>query len=242
MARLMCQKCGKVLSNTSENKVEYFLINTWVGHYCENEYDKAIAESNVKNKQWIKDYPEDGEDIDTWFDVNMEFANDVWICPKCKTMHVFEVHSNSIKDIYWRIPNDEWVNEDTANLKHFYKWIDTKKDLHARGKTPSVKEGEVWWSGVGENVGIEINGKSSRFSRPVLIMRKLSREGFMGVPLTSQPKTGAWYVEIDFLNSKQYAAICQARVFSVNRLFDRMGTLPDSDLKKIKEGFQKLYK
>lgn len=241
MAKLMCQKCGKILSNTSENKVEHFLVNAWVEHYYEGEYNKVVAKSNDENKQRIRDYPEDGSDIDTWFDVNMEFANDTWICPKCKTMHVFELNSNRVKDIYWRIPVDEWREEDVEGLKHFYKWIDVKKTIHNKGKIPSVKEGEVWWGGIGENVGIEINGKSTRFSRPILIMRKLSREGFMGVPLTSQPKNGAWYAGIEFLGAKQYAAICQARVFSVNRLYDKMGTLPDSDLSKVKEGFRKLY-
>ena len=241
MSKLLCQKCGRVLSNTSENIVEYFLMNVWYEHYHEDEYKEALAKSLKDHEEWNKNCPEDNRTIDTWFDISMDFANDVWICPKCKTMHIFELNSDRVKDVYWRIPVDEWREDDIGGLKHFHKWADVKKTIHDKGKIPSVKEGEVWWSGIGENVGIEINGKSSRFSRPVVIMRKLSRDGFMGVPLTSQSKTGTWYVEIDFLNSKQYAAICQARVFSVNRLYDRMGTLPDSDLRKIKEGFRKLY-
>ena len=242
MAKVVCQKCGKLLSNYSENRVEHFLVGVWISHFHEKKYNEVVAKSNREEKERIKEYPEDGDDIDTWFDVNMEFADDVWMCPKCKTMHIFDMKTRRLKDIYWRLPVDEWEVEDIENVKHFYKWIDTKKNIHNKGKIPTVKEGEVWWGGIGENIGIEINGKSSRFSRPVLIMRKLSREGLMGVPLTSQEKSGKWYVEIEFLGEKQYAAICQARVYSANRLYDKMGTLPESDLQAVREGFLRLYR
>lgn len=241
MARVLCQKCGKILSNTSENIVEHFLVKTWIEYYEQERYEKEVSRLNKEESERNKRFPEDGDDIDTWFGVNMEFADDVWICPKCKTMHVFDMHTNELKNIYWRIPVDEWGVEDIENAKRFYKWIDMKKSIHDKRKLPNVHEGEVWWGGVGENVGVEINGKSKRFSRPVLIMRKLSREGFMGIPLTSQKKTGTWYVEIEFLNTKQYAAICQARVLSASRLYGKMGMLPELDLAKVRKGFARLY-
>lgn len=86
--------------------------------------------------------------------------------------------------------------------KHFEEWIELKEKLHYGDSAPLISDGDVWWCGVGENVGIEINGKSARFSRPVLIMKKLSKTGFMGIPLTSQEKTGSWYAKIDFLDRK----------------------------------------
>ena len=78
--------------------------------------------------------------------------------------------------------------------KHFWEWIEVKEDLHFNARVPRISEGEVWWCSFGENVGIEINGKSSTFTRPVLIMKKLSSLGFMGIPLTSQKKSGSWYI------------------------------------------------
>lgn len=50
---------------------------------------------------------------------------------------------------------------------------------------PKITEGEVWWVAIGENVGVEINGKSRYFSRPVIVFRKLSHLGFMGIPLST---------------------------------------------------------
>ena len=105
----------------------------------------------------------------------------------------------------------------------------------------TVKGGEIWWCAVGENVGVEINGKNEEFSRPVLVLKKLSKYGFMGIPLTSQEHVGSWYVEFVFQDKKQTAVLAQARVISVFRLYKKMGTVPNSDLEMVKRGFRKLY-
>lgn len=125
--------------------------------------------------------------------------------------------------------------------KHFDEWIILKEKLHFDGKVPSIREGQVWWCSLGENVGAEINGKNERFTRPVLILRKLSTLTFMGIPLTSQPKTGSWYQGFTFLGKREYAALCQARVTSVSRLHSKLGELPDNDLGLVRRAFLRLY-
>ncbi|MBQ3280064.1 type II toxin-antitoxin system PemK/MazF family toxin [Candidatus Saccharibacteria bacterium] len=126
--------------------------------------------------------------------------------------------------------------------KDFDGWNELKKDLDDRSDFLPVKEGEVWWCSIGINVGVETCGKNEKYSRPVVILKKLSQFGFLGVPLTSQEHTGSWYTEFVFKDKKQYAVLAQVRVFSTNRLTDRMGTLPQSDFDKIKGGFLELYK
>lgn len=126
--------------------------------------------------------------------------------------------------------------------KHFGEWIILKEKLHFNAKTPTFHEGEVWWCSCGENVGVEINGKSNRFTRPVLIMKKLGRLGFMGIPLTSKIKTGPWYVNFTFLGKGQTAVICQARVVSVSRLHSKIGQVPSFSLLRIKSAFHNLYR
>lgn len=127
------------------------------------------------------------------------------------------------------------------NDKRFDEWNMLKSDLHFNGVYRDTKEGDIWWCSMGENVGVEINGKQQFFLRPVLILRKLSRFGFMGVPLTSQPHDGSWYVEFYFKNKMQRAVLAQSRVLSVFRLRRKMGTVPDTDLKLVRESFKKLY-
>ena len=127
------------------------------------------------------------------------------------------------------------------NLKHFDEWNSVKTELHFAAVPRTVREGEVWWCSVGENVGVEINGKQDLFLRPVLVLKKLSRFGFMGVPLTSQPHEGSWYVPFMFKDKEQNAVLVQARVLSVYRLRRKMGEVPNTDLELIKDGFRRLY-
>lgn len=126
--------------------------------------------------------------------------------------------------------------------KHFNDWIVLKEKLHNNGRLPRISDGEVWWCSFGENVGVEINGKSARFTRPVLVLKKLSKFGFMGIPLTSQKKSGTWYAKFEFLGKQEYAAICQARVMSVSRLHTKIGQVPDSDMRIVSDAFVELYK
>ena len=130
---------------------------------------------------------------------------------------------------------------ETADEKHFDAWMGLKNSLHQTGKMRSFHEGEVWWCALGENVGIEINGKSRSFARPVIILKKLSRYGFQGIPLTSQPHTGSWYVHFKFQGKDEYAVLSQMRTFSVSRLYQRMGRVDEEDLEVIKSQFHDLY-
>ncbi len=67
-------------------------------------------------------------------------------------------------------------------VKKFLEWIRLKEKLHENNaKIPLFKEGEVWWCAIGENVGIEMNGKSKKFSRPEDI--KKIKNGFYNLYL-----------------------------------------------------------
>ncbi len=123
----------------------------------------------------------------------------------------------------------------------FDEWNEVKKNTNKAGRMPRVKEGEVWWCAMGKNVGVEINGKSGAFSRPVLVLKKLSRFGFMGIPLTSQLHEGEWYVPFTFQMRCEIAVLAQARVMSVARLYRKIGDVTKGDMIRIKTGFGKLY-
>ena len=126
--------------------------------------------------------------------------------------------------------------------KDFDGWNELKKELDNKNSFLPIKEGEVWWCSIGINIGVEMCGKGEKFSRPVVVLKKLSRFGFYGVPLTSQFHDGNWFVEFEFKNKKQYASLAQVRIISTCRLTNRMGTLPMSDYLKIKDGYLRLHK
>ena len=134
------------------------------------------------------------------------------------------------------------ANNREAEGKNFSEWIKCKERIHSVGRLPAVKEREVWWAAVGENVGVEIDGKSERFSRPVLVYKKLSKFGFLGIPLTSQEHKGTWYVSFDFQGKTSYAALAQIRLMSVSRLYgDAIGQISKADFMAICKGFDNLY-
>lgn len=132
-----------------------------------------------------------------------------------------------------------------SNEKHeaLSAWFPLKEQKHNAKpeKIPKVTEGEVWWLAVGENVGVEINGKSEYFSRPVLVFKKLSHLGFMGVPLSTKGHNGSWYVNFSFQESEVCAVLSQAKTFSAARLYNRLGQITEDDMAKVKNGFRSLY-
>ena len=133
-------------------------------------------------------------------------------------------------------------NKGDVSLKdEFEKWNKVKISLELYGRQPNPKQGELWWAGCGRNLGTEMNGKSTRFARPVLIYKKLSRYNFMGIPLTSQAREGSWFVPFVHNGVNEVAIVGQAKVMSVKRLYSRMGEIDQSDMKKVRKAFLRLY-
>lgn len=128
-----------------------------------------------------------------------------------------------------------------SNTREFLQWMSLKLKLRKIDKFPIFRDGDIWWVSVGENIGVEINGKSSSFSRPVLILKKLSNAGFMGIPLTTQIHSGSWYVKFKFQDRQVCTAIAQARLFSAARLSSQIGQSSKGDMLKIKKAFSRLY-
>lgn len=133
----------------------------------------------------------------------------------------------------------------TSKIKHLLliRWFPLKERKHniENSKLPKVKESEVWWAAIGENVGIEINGKSEYFSRPVVVFKKLSHLGFMGVPLSTKKHSGSWYVNFRFQGKEVCAVLSQSKVLSTARLYNRIGQIAEDDMDKIRDGFRELY-
>jgi len=118
-----------------------------------------------------------------------------------------------------------------------------RRTMVLREKETSVifKEREIWWCSVGMNIGVEIYGKGSQFTRPVLIFRKFNKDSFLGIPLTSQPKEGIWYVPLHVGEKETRAILSQARCLDSKRLVGRMGTLSDGDFSLVKSAFLDRY-
>ncbi len=105
-------------------------------------------------------------------------------------------------------------------MKNYAEWSEFKKKLNEKGFIPpKVKIGEFWWASLGLNVGEEIDGKSEKYTRPVLILKKINRKNFLVIPGTTTGRVGKLYFKIDFENNVSgYFCLNQIRVISYKRL------------------------
>lgn len=123
----------------------------------------------------------------------------------------------------------------------FSEWNNVKIDLELHGRCPKISQGQIWWAGVGKNIGTELDGKNARFSRPVIVYKKLCSNKFMAIPLTSRPHEGSWYVPFTHNNKQEIAVIGDAKIINVKRLYRLIGRIDDADYKRIRAGFIDLY-
>lgn len=128
-------------------------------------------------------------------------------------------------------------------MKKFYEWFGIKESLDKLiSRPPLVSERDIWWVGFGENVGSEIGGKSRLFTRPGIVIKKLSRGFYMMAPTTTQKREGTWYTPISHKDKDMYVCLHQSRAIDYRRLFSKMGQIDTADFARIKSAFLELYK
>lgn len=128
-------------------------------------------------------------------------------------------------------------------IKDFVKWFLVKTNIDSRIYNPPLfKEGQIWWCSIGENVGGEISGKGEYFRRPVLIIRKLDRFSFIGLPITSQTKTGSWYFNLKVNNQDNSIIMSQIRYIDYRRMDKIISTITVDDLKIVRESLIELIR
>jgi mRNA-degrading endonuclease toxin of MazEF toxin-antitoxin module len=103
--------------------------------------------------------------------------------------------------------------------KDFDGWNETNKRTDSRRGAPYYHEREVWWCTLGVNVGSEENGSGEEYRRPALILKGLSIETCLIVPLTTSAKDHPLRVAVGLIGGKQARAILsQMRVIDTKRL------------------------
>jgi mRNA interferase MazF len=127
-------------------------------------------------------------------------------------------------------------------MKDFNKWNSLKKTINFKKEEITFHESEIWWSSLGLNVGDEEDGKNENFERPILILRKFSKELFIGLPLSTKIKEGIFYINFQDLEKDYSVLLSQIRIFSSKRLIRKISKIPRGKFKKVKEALRKLLK
>ncbi len=125
-------------------------------------------------------------------------------------------------------------------MKDFDVWNVQKKELDEKQNLPYFKEGEIWWCAVGLNIGREMYGKGNNFRRPILIMKKLSLDSCIGIPMTTVSRMGSWFYPLVIFNKTQYAVMNQIRLFSAKRLQTKLTQISKEEFWKLKKSVASL--
>jgi len=117
----------------------------------------------------------------------------------------------------------------------FDNWNEIKQTIQNKDLIP-FKQGEIYFMSVGQNIGHEVYGKKELYLRPVLVYRKLSKQTFIGIPLSSKEKDGTYFFTFRYTKKTLSTALLnQIRVFDIKRAEYYNGSIKYSDLGKLKE-------
>ena len=123
--------------------------------------------------------------------------------------------------------------------KDFDLWNEKKKIVHNQQLGPFCHERELWWCTLGVNVGFEQDGSGLGFSRPILVLKGLSKETCLIVPLTTSTNVHKFRPTIGLVEGKLACALLsQVKVIDTKRLVKKIGYLDNKVFCDIRKTFK----
>ena len=125
-------------------------------------------------------------------------------------------------------------------MKKFDEWNEVKKSISQEKNVVYFKERDIFWASIGVNVGFEQDGKGDIFSRPVLILKKYSKNIFLGIPLSTKIKEGSFFFNFKLNGKNSNALLVQSRIYDSKRLENKTGMISKDDFELLKRKFKDL--
>ncbi|NPA55866.1 MAG: adenylyl-sulfate kinase [Epsilonproteobacteria bacterium] len=127
----------------------------------------------------------------------------------------------------------------------FDSWNEIKKQTDNIQRKITIKPREIYWVKVGYNIGMEIYGKGDNFARPVIVVKRLTKDLFFGIPLSMQIKQGDYFYTFEYVNKERgllqnSALLLQAKIFSVKRIMNKSGMINKNDFDEIIKRFNQM--
>ncbi len=125
--------------------------------------------------------------------------------------------------------------------KNFDRWNESKKKIHNRIDAPFFHAREIWWCSLGLNVGFEQDGSSEDYYRPILILKAMSRQTFLAIPLTTSTNKHPLRPAIGIVEGKPaHALLSQMRVIDSKRLINRIEYLGKEIFEEIRKAVKEM--
>jgi len=120
-------------------------------------------------------------------------------------------------------------------MEQYDQWNEIKKETQNNRRKLGIKSRDIFWAKIGFNIGNEEYGKGKDFIRPLIIVRQLTHDLFIGIPTTTSDKeNNDYFHNINYTDKtnqeiKSSAMILQQKVFSKKRLLSKIGTVNKKD-------------
>lgn len=102
---------------------------------------------------------------------------------------------------------------------------------------------EVWMTAFGKNIGFEENGSGTKFSRPVLIIKKFNNHMFWVIPLSRKQKPFDFYYNFtDPASEKVSLMLAHVKLLSIKRFTRKMYTLDRNIFDDASEKLKTLFR
>ena len=119
----------------------------------------------------------------------------------------------------------------------FDTWNILKKELNNIQRDITIRPKEIYWVKVGYNIGNETYGKGKDFIRAVIILKRMTKDIFIGIPLSTKIKDGEYFYNFEYkyknTNKKVSALLLQLRSFSVKRILNKIGLISTDNFKEL---------
>ncbi|MEK7501033.1 MAG: type II toxin-antitoxin system PemK/MazF family toxin [Patescibacteria group bacterium] len=125
-------------------------------------------------------------------------------------------------------------------VKKFDEWNIKKKAIDECSEPPDCHEREIWWCSIGVNVGSEQHSQTSDFSRPVLVVKKFTRDMFWGIPLTTRIKDINFRFRFTLDGVENDLLILQMRSYDRKRLVRKVAVMPKNDFLLLADAIKAL--
>lgn len=123
-------------------------------------------------------------------------------------------------------------------MKKFDEWNEEKKKIDSGTFRRFYHVREIWWCYLGENIGYEHNGTGPGFARPVLVVKTVSRESCLVIPLTSSSSNHKMRIKID---NKSSVVISQIRIVDVKRFSSKILKLNKAKFVDITKAIREMF-
>jgi len=124
--------------------------------------------------------------------------------------------------------------------KRFDEWNLQKKKIDADIVLADFHEREIWWCAIGVNVGSEQHSESGDFGRPVLVVRRFTRDVFWGIPFTTKIKDIGFRFRFTLEGVENDLLLLQMRVYDRKRLLRKIGVMPKVNFQKLLDALKAL--